>query len=519
MNQEVKKIQELAAVIGNNDLKQYPVQGLLARFASFEEQFRYDQVVRNVQQVLEKKAFDNPQTVVSAEELSQIANQFATLGSTDNFKTVVGDLLPETVVEKDKKDDQFLDANRHLYTDEGTRSPETEAAIEVDEDESLQLEVPNAYAKVFDKQDSKYGYLKNPELVGRGQYLVEDELRGLGHTAKVEYSTCNTDTLLYVAAVDTDFGKQRIFIPVEMVDSQVLYPTSFATNSKIYELSKQGLNHFLADKKADYFGKHMKVADGVRDNMFTDTVREMKQQDGFEVDENTHLDEKAVMPDELIPVEKVLEDAMFQKESAYSKEQIFTAVRAVREELTRCGYQSQLRFIGDNKDGVNVSATVQTPEGNLSIKVPVEVTKEGGVLFPAKFVSAAPVEEDVQVEAPEYKLSKEGLAEYIANNQESVLPVRYSGEMVGLNFNALRRAIFQSVRQQRYAVAEQALNVIADKYGEDSHAAAMEDYKEWLLNKTLDFKDNFGLGMRASTDGIKEPGWDGEIVTNQIKLT
>lgn len=514
---EAKRIEELASLISKNDLKVFSVRSLMPRFAQIQDQnpYRHDQVLRNVQYALEKKALDNPHATITAEELSKIANEFASFGSTENFVRIFADVLPEGLPSVDQTT-QHLESVRHTYNDDVPRSTNEETALEVDESESLTLDVPNVYSKIFDKQDQKFGYLRNPELINRGQYLVEDELRGLGHTTKVAYTTCNTDTLLYSTAVDTDFGKQQIFIPVEMNDNQVLYPTSFATSEKIYELSKQGMDHFLNDKKVEFFGQHMKVADSVRDNLFTDTVREMKNDGSIEVDENSYVEEKVAMPNELASIEEILEDSILRKESKYA-DKVDYAIASVRDELTKCGYQSQLRFVGDNERGVNIVATVQAPEGKFDIKIPVEIFGSQ-VLLPSKFASVTPSNSEIEVSASEYPISKEGLRSFIANNQEGIIPVRYSGQMISLGFNDLRKTIHQAVRDKRFSVAEQALNVIADKYGEEHHAQAMDDYKGWLLNASLDFKDNFGLGMRAST-GVKEHGWEGEIMTNQVKLT
>lgn len=508
MNNEVETIQQLAKLIDTNDFKVYPVCSLLNRFSSVENQFRYDQVIRNVQQVLEKKAFDHSDAVISAEELSRIANQFATLGSVENFKNVFADVLPETIVIEDDSAKKAT-AMRHSYSDDSVRSFEVSTGLEVSEDEPLTLDVPQVYAGLFDKVDRRYGYLASPELVRRGQYLAEDELRNAGHSAKVKFALSNEDTLLYTASISTDFGRKQIFVPVEMKQDQVLYPTVFATDKKIYELSKFGMDQFLNEVKVSFFETQVKAAGLHRDTLFSNTIREMKKGAGLEVDENTTLETKVKLPTELADLGTMLENIGMQQSSKYTRDQISAATRVVSDEIRKCGYNSRLTFAGDNEIGMSIAATVEAPEGKFEVIVPVPVTASG-ILFPSKFVAAVG-------EAP-IPLSSLGFKTFITSSQAKMIPVRYSSEMVSLDFNSLRRIIHTATIQKDYITAEQALNVISDKYGEESHVKALADYQGWLLGGSLDFKDNFGLGARSSV-GEKEPGWEGAIMTSQIKLT
>lgn len=504
----VETIQQLAALIDTNDFKVYPVRSLLNRFANVEDQFRYDQVIRNVQRVLEKKAFDRADAIISAEELSKIANEFATLGSVENFKNVFADVLPETMTSKDDSSEK-ASAMRHTYFDEGARSLDASSNVgmEVSEDEPLTLDVPEVYADLFSKADRKYGYLAAPELVRRGQYLAEDELRNAGHSTKVKFALSNEDTLLYTATLSTDYGRKQIFVPVEMQQGQVLYPAVFATDKKIYELSKFGMDQFLNEMKISFFESQMKTAGSHRDTFFSNTIREMKRAAGLEVDENTTLENKVALPTELADLGAMLENIGLQQSSKYTRDQITAATKVVSDEIGKCGYNSKTAFAGDGEDGINVAAIVEAPEGKIEIIVPVPVTASG-LLFPSKFVVAT----------KEIPLSKVALKTYISSNQAQLTPVRYSSEMISLDFNSLRRIVHSATTQKDYTTAEQALNVISDKYGEENHMKALADYQAWLLGGSLDFKDNFGLGARSSI-GEKEPGWEGAIMTSQIKLT
>ena len=508
MNNEVETIQQLANLIDMNDLKVYPVRALLNRFANVEDQFRYDRVIRNVQRVLEKKAFDRADAIISAEEFSKIANQFATLGSVENFRNVFADVLPETIVTKDNAAEK-ANTMRQSYYDDGARNLEASTGMEVSEDEPLTLDVPQVYADLFSKADRKYGYLAAPELVRRGQYLAEDELRNAGHATKVKFALSNEDTLLYTANVSTDFGRKQIFVPVEMQQGQVLYPAVFATDKKIYELSKFGMDQFLNEMKVAFFESQMKTAGLHRDSFFTNTVREMKKAAGLEVDENTTLETKATLPTEMADLGAMLENIGLQQSSKYSRDQISAATKIVSDEIGKCGFNCKTTFAGDNEIGINIAATVEAVEGKFEVIVPIPVTANG-ILFPSKFAGAIG-------ETP-LPLSKAGFKTFIASSQAKMIPVRYSSEMVSLDYNSLRRVIHTATTQKDYSTAEQALNVISDKYGEENHAKALADYQGWLLGSALDFKDNFGLGVRSSI-GEREPGWEGAIMTSQIKLT
>jgi hypothetical protein len=208
----------------------------------------------------------------------------------------------------------------------------------------------------------------------------------------------------------------------------------------------------------------------------------------------------------------MLENIGLQQSSKYTRDQINAATRVVSDEIGKCGYNSKTVFAGDNEIGMSVAVVVEAPEGKFEAVVPVPVTANG-ILFPSKFTSKNATQTD-----PVYSLSRAGFKTFIASNQAKLIPVRYSSEMVSLDFNSLRKIIHTATTQKDYVTAEQALNVIVDKYGEENHAKALADYQGWLLGGSLDFKDNFGLGARASV-GEKEPGWEGVIMTSQIKLT
>jgi len=545
MNNE-ERIRALAQVIETNDLKCFSAKMLSDYFASIADTYRYDQVIRCVGQAMEKKAFDNPNSVITGQELSQIANQFAGLGSVDNFKKVCADLLPVSLTEEDSHTQEHLESSRHNYFEDGSRIPSKEAQLEVDEFDLAKTEVPNVLASVFDKKDMKLAHVAVPEeLINRGEYLVADELKGLGLNSAVAYTVCNNDTLLYTASIDTEIGKQIIYVPVEMANNQVLYPTSFTIADRIFELSKEGVQQFLNVKRAQHEIKQNRTAMGSRDTFLTDIAREVKASDGsIEVDEHTlaeqDLTNNVKMPEALIPVAEILENSLIRKESKYNDSEINLVIGMVRDELTKLGYaNSTIKFEGDHEKGLSMSATVQTPEGKFDIMVPVEAS-DGRALIPTVFSGVRDMnfmkrvetekaqeeneeegtEEEVEITSASYDLSKEGFQKFIASNLENAIPVRYSSDLVDLHFNDLRKIVHKAVADKRYAVAEQALSVIADKYGVEHHATAMEDYQKLLTGATLDYKDNFGSTMRATTNFEEvRDSWVGEMVTSQIKLT
>lgn len=545
MNNDLEKMRALAQVIETNDLKCYSAKTLSSYFTSIEDSYRHDQVIRCVGQVLEKKAFDNPNGIVTGEELSKLANQFAGLGSVENFKKVCADLLPVALTE-DNTQEQHIESTRHNYFEDGSRIPSKEAQLEIDEFDLAKTEVPNVLANIFDKQDMKLAHVAvSEELTNRGEYLVADELKGLGLDSIVVYTVCNNDTLLYTASIDTEIGKQVVYVPVEMVNGQVLYPTSFAIANRIFELSKEGVQQFLNIRRAEHETKQNTVATAARDTFLTDVAREVKSNDGsIEVDEHTLAESdfagsEVKMPEALIPVAEILENSIIRKESKYKDNEINLVIGMVRDELTKLGYaNTTIKFEGDNKKGLNISAAVQTPEGKFDIVVPVEVSN-GQVLYPTAFAGVRDMdlmkkidtekakdkseekddEEEVEITSSSYDLTKEGFQKFITANLENAIPVRYSSDLIDLQFNDLRKIMYKAVADKRYTVAEQALSVIADKYGTEHHAAAMEDYRGLLTGASLDYKDNFGSTMRSTNFEDTRDSWTGEMVTSQIKLT
>jgi hypothetical protein len=555
MDNNVEMIRKLADLLALDEMKSFNVGELAKRFASAEEQHRYDQVIRNVGGVIEKKAQHNPNEMISPRDMFGLYNRFASLDPNTKFREVFADLLPAT--------EQILKANpaekiRHDYSgpDRDLQTAKT-AAFEVEETEAALEHPVEALIPAVDKFNpdlAKNSVLHNPKLVEAGRKLVATQLETIGcGNVRAELKYGVKSCLLYLASFPTPKGRVFVNVPIAVKEGDLEIPSLFAdlSGKKVYAFNRDGIEQLLNDVDAIREEMQANAADSKRHNM-TSAHRDLNAGTNIEVDEVEGYVAEVAPPSlsklnpELADVEAVLTNAVLRKQSKFSGKTIDAGRDLVRSELTNCGHKNaDIRFAGDNSQGMNFDATLQTGKGKLEITVPVGVV-EGTVVFPSVFAA-----DDGEV----HELSAQEI-EAVTNKEEAVEPIRYSAALIGMDYNSLRKIIHKATFDRKYNVAKEALALVHDKFGADAYNSAISDFESWLEQSAQDFSSRCGSCKfyrpsnsryaTSSTDYcnllhtkcgniVKKAGicsrahieWDrlhddsykGTIITNNIKLT
>jgi len=481
---KIKKIKQMADLVLLHEDQKFNVADLAGRFASVEDKYRHDMVIRNVGGAIEIMAKRNPDLMVSAGEISAMYNHFSGLQPDNQFKQAMGDLLSGQSVESNRvAEEEFVVKNRQTFTDGVRDLQAAQAEIEIDEDEAaLDEPVPIIGIQRFDPEELRANTRHDKKLIAEGAKLVATQLQSLGcQGAKAQLKYAVSKCLLYLASFPVPQGHVYVNIPIEVTeDKELQIPSVIADRAgrKLYAFSNDGVNELLYTEMEARENAQVEAADAIRQNITT-ADRSPRSED-IEVDETEAYvaDQSPVkMPEELVDIEAVLQNAVSRKESGYTQEAINSSRTVVASELAKLGYKNiDIRFAGDNEQGMQFDATLLTIKGKMDITVPVQLV-QGNILFPTKFAA-----DDGEI----HELNSQEITSLL-EKPEVVDPVRYSASLVDMSYNSLRKIVHSAVFDRKLNIAQEALALIKDKFGADHHNNAVADFDMWLKEAGQDY--------------------------------
>jgi len=479
-------IQGLVDLLTLDANRTFPVDSLVKRFASMEDKYRFDPVVRNVGGALEVIAKRDPSRMVTAEEILKLYNSFVSLNPQTPFREVCADLLPDVEV---KKASNPFEKRRIPYTTaERDLSTAKKESIEVDEHQTA-LDQPVEVLGIDKVIPTPALASYNPQVIKAGSEIVKSQLETIGCTnVRTSLKVGTTKGLLYLASFPTTTGTVHINVPVVINEGQPEVPELFVdlAGKNAYAFNEVGIGKLLNDATEARRESDLDAANAIRHNLTSDTVRNPKE-GSIEVDEVQAYVQEIVPPKlssispELANVEKILEDAVIRKSSRYTEQTIGLGRELIAGEFKKIGIKSDVCFAGDHTRGMIYDTTLWTKKGKVEVSVPVEVA-EGNVLFPSMFIADDGEVRNIESHQVEAMLSKESLVEIS----------RYSSALVDMDYNSLRKIVHKATFDRKHNVAREALALIQDKFGTDAHNAAVSDYQEWITQASVDYNTRCG---------------------------
>jgi hypothetical protein len=482
-------IQGLVDLLALDTFRTFAASDLVQRFASVEDKYRHDPVIRNVGGAIEKIAKKEPSRMITAEEVSKLYNSFVGLNPQTPFREIFTDILPMSEEAKIAAKNAFAKKRIPYSNVERDLTTATKDAIEVDEYQAA-LEQPVEVLGVEKVVPTPALAAHKPELIKAGSELVKSQLEALGCTnIRTSLKFGSTKGLLYLASFPTTAGTIHINVPLVVENEQPEVPELFAdiSGKTTYAFNEAGVEKLVNDAIEDRRTSDLNAADAIRHNYTSDVVREPTKAAAIEVDEVQAYVEEIVPPKlstispELADVEAILEDAIIRKDSRYNEQTIGLGRSLVSNEFKQIGYKSDVRFAGDHNKGMFFDATLWTKKGKVEVSVPVEVA-EGNVLFPSQFVADDGEVRNIEPHQVAAMLDKEELVE---------VP-RYSAAFVEMDYNSLRKVIHAATFDRKHNVAREALHLIQDKFGTDAHNTAVADYQEWIAQASADYSTRCG---------------------------
>jgi hypothetical protein len=475
-------VQALANVLVNEQ-KVFTASTLATRFANVESTHRYDTVVRNMGAVFAKMAGENPMRVVSASDVEALYVHLQGLNPNSSFRQDFVDILPP--VDNIKASNKTI--GHTYYTDAvRTAADAKERMIEVTEQDDAMHQIPEHLQHLIGKKETQQlvtACEHDKATVDLGRTIITSELHALGlKDVSAQYKFSNPQHLLYSASFVTPKGRRYIDVPVEVKQAMPMLPTVFIAKQGAFEFSKEGVQKFVqASEIADSNASEQIVA-SQRDSFYNDQSRGNGIGNALieVIEGDTSATPKMAAPEALRDVESILLESVLRKQSKYTDLTISNGSKMIESELTDMGFpHTQVRFVGDSNSDLLYGATVQVGKHKADVVIPVEV-RANQLCLASQF--------QLKTANTQYPFTTSGFGQLVKDSTEQLTPVKYSSAFIETDYNSLRKVIHAAANEGKYAIAEEALEVIKDKFGDTAHIKVVGEYQTWLSESSENVK-------------------------------
>lgn len=409
--------------------KRFLLGDLNVRLARAREGHPSDSVIQAVGHVVERLWQKNPEGIISQSELEHIFQELVGLNASGTkFRDVLGDLLPAPFEVHSTTNESFLNGLRDSGAD----------AVEYDTDDELAPEL----RELFHNASDRY----NPHQALEAQNKVASELSSMGYSPKVNLMGGNSQFLVFAADLDTRNGKVRVQIPVEATGDK--FPTAFISNGEVKKLTRGELaEHLERAASTQSSAKHY--------------------QDSIDLP-------KVSVPEPLRFLASEAEENVVEASVSAPQASVRLAKKMVLTELSSMGFKgSQLRVAEPTNDGFICEATLNTARGKVTIEIPIEM-KNDLPLLPSVFAK------------------DDYIAEFNAKNLHAFasrddvvsagVAVRNDNSLYAMSIFELKDYIIRSAADGNFGRCDEAFEVIADRFDENTYRGAVSDYQKVLVN-------------------------------------
>ena len=362
-----------------------------------------------------------------------------------SFRDEVGDLLPDShasiSVDKDGAS--------------SSRIPYEKALDPMYGDSKLAQELSGVFD--LDKKGSFSAFSDN--TIKKAEKFAKLQMTALGCTPQtVKAVKSNDHFVLCTASVDTsDFTQVEVSVPVQVTNGIPSLPTHFVQDNGLVKLNKENLYVFIKDK--NNFKKKSS-----RDNF--------RGQRSFGV-----LDTEAQVVPAALEAYANIEDSLVEAASSFSGNQINMARGVVASQLSGFGIPNpQIKVASCNGKTLTFSSDIPTKLGRVIVNIPVDMPN-GKPVIPSSF----------ELNGSTYSLNESGLRAVIEKsaNDSSINTVsRHVEEMSRLSYQQLVDRVTSGVETGSLRLAEDALSVIASKFGGQKYIAALDMFSKLLKHSS-----------------------------------
>lgn len=414
---------------------------------------------------------DNKKLFISKAELKDMYNKLYSKNTkfAEVFKEELGDVVKLSESKKyDRSGDETVDIQQLAY------------------EKLIDPVLANALNTAFDK-DAK-GY--NEKTAAKAQKVCEAEFASLGFNASVVVNAGNGTCILCAASVETPNGVATVYVPVEIKNAHAVTPTTFVGNNGPEDLTFENFKNYVVaniGKKLNITASlvlnavnQVKCANEIS-NVDLALTRLNALKESVASDSNNILYQN-VQP-ELTNVEVNVpkyEDAEVKAfasnlETAYGlatfvfgKDKVKMANDVVVNKLINVGLDKAQISVHAN-DQTSITYAVSANNGQLGFYVPVRIS-EGRVYEPTYIIANGGIE----------SFSKNGLNRLANQSVADNKATAFASPLQHLKASELVENIRESVADENYAKAEEALNVLAQSGDDKAYKIALNDYMSGL---------------------------------------
>jgi hypothetical protein len=483
-------ILQAVASLMQQDQKVFLAGPLATRLASVESdsRFQYDPVARNIATQISKVASGNPEALVTADQIDRFYKQIESLYPNTEFKTAFADLFPG-VIPQPVALDTSSNPSRHGYTENDRKIGDSEISV-VENQDDVEHHIP----------EFKIGATFKPELHRFAEKAITHELCQFGASnLRVAHKTNGPNLMVYVAQFVSPTGRHSVVVPIQVQNDTVILPEVFGREDRMYNFSKEGFAKFENDNLQIANVRATTAADQLRHAESVDAIRNPGalenyiNEDTVEVAENDQIDPLAPALNNFSDIEATLSNAILRKQSKHNQRTISAASEVVARELKGLGQHETPVFAGDGKNGdILFAAQIVKNQKTASVLIPVE-TRGQTVLFPTVFAMAE----------QEYPLTQGGIEVAFEKNAPQMEFSVKTSNLAEANYNTLRQTVYASVMENDHTRAQEALQVVASKFGKEAIANVMKDYQDWIIKARTVSKNDIvkaGLGSKMTSD-------------------
>jgi hypothetical protein len=451
-NNLLQQFEKLANAVFLNENKRFVVSSILPRFKQAADQNRNDLTINQATFVLEKVADSDPLREVSSKELNELGNQFY-INGTEYFNEF-SDLL-----DKEPQETITAASNRIQY-----------------EQQVKDLQYDGSYQKPQELVDPTLSMTPTETLTAKiAVQLIDEEL---SNTKKVLRSQSilkqksPTEYIFKTTIRTAEVGDLDLIIPVEIKNNAPLFPQVVATTEKVYTLDQSGIEDLIVDKTAEANFKKANHISTLRSTQDFDlSLRNDTMKYATEVSETDFVTENNNKLVRLTDseIEKTLQDAVVRKASRYTEKAIVAGNQLVTKTLAANGFRGvQVRFAGDIANvGLNYKAEINSEVGKVEIEIPVQI-QDNLMVPPTEF----------SLDQNSYSLTNHNLIASI--KQTKTAKVELNPLLCAMSYPELKKQLKLAAHGKNSKIAQQIIEIIDEKFGENYRNSATDDYQVWL---------------------------------------
>ncbi len=431
--------------------KVFALADLNKKFQIARATYSNDAVIHAVANVVEKLYQKDSNGIMSQAKLDEIYQNLVGLNASGTkFREVFGELL-HTDIPKFS-----LNSSEYVNTMRDGIEPQVEL-------------VDQKQASEFDNLFNSAGNdLYNPQLASKAKEKVYLELKSLGFDNNVKLLGGNSNILVFAADFDTNRGQVRVLIPAASSGDE--FPNSFVSGEKLKQLTSGNLVQHIKEAYDKSICTGINNQTGIVDMPRVET------------------------PSALKAIAKEVEENVAEAAVGYPQQTVRLAKRMLLAELSGMGFKgAQLRVVDSTNDGFICEAVLNSPSGKVSIEVPIEIANNIP-LMPSVFAKGDYVND----------FTTKNIQTFLTKNANNNVVISRDYDLFSMNKQQLQDYIAKAASNNDFDSCDEALEVVAERFGEDVYKNVVSDYQKVLV-KTINVNNSIKQAHDDSDQFVMTP--------------